>query len=353
MASTALKALTAACLLSFFPGGARAQNYPAPKQGDWTARDFRFHTGEVMPELRLHYTAIGDPRNDAVAIMHGTGGSGGNFLNKDYAGELFGPGQPLDASKYFIVLPDSIGAGKSSKPSDGLRAGFPRYNYDDLVEAQYLLLSQGLGIKHLRLATGNSMGGMETWIFGERHPDYMDALAPMASSPTEMSARNWMMRRMLIESIKADPAWNNGDYSAQPAALKLASVWFGVGTSGGSRGYQALAPTREAADKLIDARLAAPGGDANDTIYQFEASRDYNPAPGLEGIHAALLAVNSADDERNPVELGLMDEALKRVPGAQFHLIPASAETRGHGTTGMARLWKQPFADFLRAAPRK
>jgi homoserine O-acetyltransferase len=346
--------LLAAVCLATAPAAVCAQSFPAPKEGDWIARDFRFHTGETMPELRVHYTTIGDPGNDAVLVMHGTGGAGGNFLGKDYAGELFGPGQPLDAAKYFIVLPDSIGAGRSSKPSDGARMRFPRYNYDDMVDAQYRLMTEGLGVKHARLVMGNSMGGMETWVFGERRPDFMDALAPMASSPVEMSARNWMMRRMLIESIKADPAWNNGDYAAQPKALKLAGVWFGIGTSGGTRALRQMASTREAADKLVDERLAGPaGGDANDTIYQYEASRDYDPAPRLGDIRAALLAVNSADDERNPVELNLMDDALKRVPGARLYLIPASAETRGHGTTGMARLWKEPFAEFLRDAPRR
>ncbi len=270
----------AAGLMAF---SAMAQDYPAPKDGAFATKAFRFHTGEVLPELRQHYLTIGSPSGEPVVIMHGTGGSGAKFLGKDYAGELFGPGQPLDAQKYFIILPDAIGAGQSSKPSDGLRMKFPRYNYDDMVEAQYLLLTQGLGLKHVRAVTGNSMGGMETWIFGERYPDFMDALIPMASSPSEMSARNWMMRRLLIETIKADPEWHGGDYSAQPRALRLANVWLSTGTSGGTRGYRALAPTRERADKLIDDRLAAPvGGDANDTIYQFDASRDYNPAPGLE-----------------------------------------------------------------------
>ena len=195
---------------------AKAADYPAPKQGEWIARDFKFHTGEVMPELRMHYTTVGEPTGQPVLVLHGTGGSANSMLTPDFAGELFGPGQPLDATKYYIIIPDAIGAGKSSKPSDGLRAKFPQYNYDDMVEAQYRLLTEGLGIKHLRLVIGNSMGGMHTWIWGEKYPDFMDALVPMASQPTAMAGRNWMMRRMLIETIASDPEYNNGKYTTQP-----------------------------------------------------------------------------------------------------------------------------------------
>ncbi len=331
---------------------AAAADYPAPKEGDWIAHDFRFHTGEVMTELRLHYTTIGDPKGEPVLILHGTAGSGAGFLNPGYAGELFGPGQPLDATKYFIILPDAIGAGKSSKPSDGLRAKFPRYNYDDMVAAQYRLVTEGLVIHHLRLVTGNSMGGMQTWMWGVAYPDMMDALAPMASQPTEMASRNWMMRRMIIDAIRNDPDWNNGNYTTQPRGLKAVNVFFGIATSGGTLAYQAQAPTRELADKLLDARLAAPfNADANDVLYQWDSSRDYNPAPGLEKIQAALLAVNSADDERNPPETGIMEREIKRVKNGRLYLIPASAETRGHGTTSMAKFWKRQLADFLEAAP--
>jgi homoserine O-acetyltransferase len=276
------------------------------------------------------------------------------MLTGAFAGDLFGPGQPLDASRYFIILPDAIGAGKSSKPSDGLRAKFPRYNYDDMVAAQYRLVTEGLGIRHLRLVLGNSMGGMHTWVWGVTHPDFMDALVPMASQPTEMAGRNWMMRRMLIDAIRNDPDWNNGNYTAQPRALRVANAFFGIATSGGSQAYHKLAPTRERADKLVDARLAAPfTADANDFLYQWDASRDYNPSSSLEQIQAALLAINSADDERNPPELGVMERELARIRNARLYLIPASEETRGHGTTGMARLWKQQLQELLQATPRR
>lgn len=327
-------------------------SWPAPNQGDWTAHNFRFHTGEVMPELRLHYTTIGAPTGEPVLILHGTAGAGGNFLNANFAGELFGPGQPLDAGKYFIILPDALGTGKSTRPSDGLKMKFPNYDYADMNAAAYLLLTEGFGTKHLRVVLGESMGGMQTWLLAEQYPDFMDAAVPMASLPVEMSGRNWMMRRMLIDAIKSDPDWNNGNYTKQPRGIKFASVWFGIATSGGTQADYKQAPTREQADKIVENRLAAPfAGDANDTLYQWSASSDFNPAPGLEKIHAALLAVNSADDERNPAELGLMEPAIKRIKNARYYLIPASAETRGHGTVGLAKLWKQQLQDFLLAAP--
>jgi len=331
-----------------------AAQYPAPKEGSWTARDFRFHTGETMPELRLHYRTIGEPSGDPVVILHGTTGSGASMLSPGFAGELFGPGQPLDASKYFIILPDAIGHGKSSKPSDGQRAKFPRYNYDDMVAAQHKLVTEGLGVRRARLVMGNSMGGMHTWIWGVAHPDFMDALVPMAAQPTEMSSRNWMMRRLIVDSIRNDPDWNGGNYTTQPRALKVANVFYGIATNGGTLAYQKLAPTRELADKLLDQRLAAPfTADANDILYAWDSSRDYNPSPGLERIQAALLAINSADDERNPPETGLMDRELKRVKNGRLYLIPASEDTRGHGTTGMAKFWTQQIREFLATAPRK
>lgn len=337
------------CVFALSPAAA---DYPTPKEGDWIAHDFRFHTGEVMSELRLHYTTIGDSTGQPVLILHGTTGSARSMLTPAYAGELFGPGQTLDAAKYFIIVPDALGAGNSAKPSDGLRAKFPQYNYDDMVLAQYRLVTEGLGIHHLRLVTGNSMGGMHTWIWGVTYPGFMDALAPMASQPTEMSSRNWMMRRMLIDAVRKDPAWDNGNYTTQPPSLRMANVFFGIATSGGTLAYQAMAPTREKADKLVDAREAAPfTADANDFLYQWDASRDYNPAPGLERITAALLAINSADDERNPPETGLMEQSLKRVKNGHLLLIPASAATRGHGTTGMAKFWQQQLRDFLSSVP--
>src|SRR5215213_654654 len=217
----AVSAVTTA-LLSLFALAAVAADYPTPKEADWVAREFRFHTREVMPELRVHYTTIGEPSGKPVLILHGTAGSGTGMLTPAFAGELFGPGQPLDASKYFIILPDAIGTGKSSKPSDGLRMRFPRYNYDDMVAAQYRLVTEGLGIRHLRLVLGNSMGGMHSWVWGVTYPDMMDVLAPMASQPAEMSGRNWMMRRMLIEAIRKDPEWKDGNYASQPHWLRMA-----------------------------------------------------------------------------------------------------------------------------------
>ena len=332
---------------------AAAADFPAPKEGDWVARDFRFHTGEVMPELKLHYPTVGNPAGEPVRVLHGTAGSGASMLTPAFAGELFGAGQPLDAARYFIILPDAIGAGKSAKPSDGLRTKFPRYNYDDMVLAQYRLVTEGLGLKHLRLVIGNSMGGMHTWIWGVTHPQFMDVLVPMASQPTEMSGRNWMLRRMLTESIRQDPDWNGGNYTAPPRGLKLANQFFGFATIGGNQALYKAAPTRELADKLVDERLAAPfTADANDFLYQWEASRDYNPAPGLLRIRAALLAINAADDERNPPELGIMERELQHVRNGNLLLIPASADTRGHGTTSFARLWKERFAQFLKAVPK-
>ncbi len=346
--------LTLALLARVFTSPADAAEYPAPREGGWIARDFRFHTGEILPEARLHYITIGEPTGEPVLVLHGTTGSGSGMLTPGFAGELFGEGQPLDAKKYFIILPDSLGAGKSSKPSDGMRAKFPRYDYDDMVSAQYRLLTEGLGIRHVRLVIGNSMGGMHTWHWAVTHPGFMDALVPMAAQPTAMSARNWMMRRMLIDAVRTDPAWNNGDYTTQPPGLRMAVVFQGIATNGGTLAYQMLAPTREKADALVNARLAAPfTADANDFLYQWDASRDYDPAPLLERIQAAVLAINSADDERNPPETGLMEQALRKVRNGRILLIPASTETRGHGTTGMAKFWKEPLRDFLATVPRR
>jgi homoserine O-acetyltransferase len=341
-----------AALISMIAVSAMAADYPAPKEADWIAPTFTFHTGAVLPQVKLHYTTIGNPSGAPVLILHGTAGSGASMLTPAFAGELFGPGQPLYARKYFIILPDALGAGQSAKPSDGLRAKFPEYDYDDMVQAQYRLVTEGMGIRHLRLVLGNSMGGMQTWIWGVSHPEFMDALVPMASQPTEMSSRNWMLRRMLVETIRRDPAWNGGNYTAQPPSLPVANVFFGLATSGGTLAYQAMAPTGALADKLVDERLAAPFTmDANDFIYQWQSSRDYNPAPGLERIRARLLAINSADDERNPPETGTLVNALKRVKTGQLYLIPASADTRGHGTTGFAKFWKQQLQDFLATVP--
>ncbi len=334
------------------PFVATAADYPAPRSGEWVARDFRFHTGEVMPELRLAYTTVGERTGQPVLVLHGTTGSAASMLTPAFAGELFGPGQPLDATKYFVIIPDGIGHGKSSKPSDGLKARFPRYNYADMVDAQHLLLTEGLGVTHVRLVIGNSMGGMHTWLWGVKYPDFMDALAPMAAQPTAMSSRNWMMRRLIIDSIRNDPEWQDGNYTTQPRSAKVASVFFAIGTNGGNIALQKAAPTREAADRLLDQRLAAPfRADANDTLYQWESSGDYDPSPGLGRIKARLLAINAADDERNPPETGLMEAAMKQVASGRLLLIPASADTRGHGTTANARFYKESLAELLRSAP--
>jgi homoserine O-acetyltransferase/O-succinyltransferase len=341
-----------AALFTLTASAAFAADYPAPKEGDWTAKDFSFHTGDVFPELHLHYTTVGDPGGKPVLVLHGTSQSGAAMLTPAYAGELFGPGQPLDAGKYFIILPDALGHGKSAKPSDGLRTKFPNYDYADMIEAQYRLLTEGLGIQHLRLVTGNSMGGMETWLWGEKHPGFMDTLVPMASQPTAMSARNWMMRRLIVDSIRNDPDWHDGNYTSEPKAFRAAAVFYGVATSGGTLAYAKLAPTREAADKMLDERLAAPvSADANDFLYQWASSADYDPAPELGRISAPVLAINSADDERNPPETGLTLNALKQVRNGRLYLIPASTETRGHGTTAMAKFYSRQLAEFLAGNP--
>ncbi len=330
----------------------QAADDPAPQHKEWVVSDFRFHTGEVLPQLKLGYTTVGDPGGLPVVVLHGTAGSGARMLTPGFAGELFGPGQPLDARKYYIILPDAIGAGASSKPSDGMRLAFPKYNYDDMVQAKYSLLREHLGIPHVRMVLGNSMGGMQVWMWAQKFPGYMDIAVPMASVPAAMSGRNWMMRRLLIESIKRDPAWANGQYTEQPAGFRFALAHFGMATSGGTQKLQHEAPTRALADALVDRQLAAPTvGDANDHLYQWDASRDYDASGQLERIEAHVLAINSADDERNLPELGLLEQGMKRVKNGRILLIQASAQTSGHGTTGQARWWKDALAEVLRTVP--
>jgi homoserine O-acetyltransferase/O-succinyltransferase len=350
-----MRVFNAAGVLAFvLPSLAAAADYPAPKQGEWIAHDFKFHTGEVMPEVKLHYTTIGEPTSVPAVVLHGTAGSAGSMITPAFAGELFGPGQPLDATKYYIVIPDALGHGRSSKPSDGLKAKFPQYDYADMVDAQYRLLSEGLGIRHVRVVLGNSMGGMHVWVWGERYPDYMDGLVPMASQPTGMASRNWMLRRVMLETIRSDPDYNNGNYAGQPHSLKYAAIFFGIATSGGTLNYQKLASTRELADRIVDARLAAPVAiDANDFLWQWGSSADYDPAPGLEKLQAWVLAINSADDERNPPETGIEAEAMKRVKNGKLYLIPAGDQTSGHGTTGNARFYSQQLQEFLQLVPRR
>ncbi|MET4151972.1 alpha/beta fold hydrolase [Bradyrhizobium barranii] len=349
---TSCAALAAILLSIAMP--AMAADYPAPKQGDWIAKDFKLHTGETMPELKLHYTTVGEPSGQPVLVLHGTGGSGASMLSPAFAGELFGAGQPLDASKYYIILPDAIGHGKSSKPSDGMKTSFPKYNYDDMVEAQHRLVKEGLGVKHLRLVIGNSMGGMQTWLWGEKYPREMDALVPMASQPTEMASRNWMMRRIMLDTIRSDPDYNGGNYTSQPRSMKYAITAYGIASIGGTLAYQQQAPTAAKADKIVDERLATPiTADANDFLYQWGSSQDYNAGDKLEQIEATLLLINSADDERNPPETGITDAAMKRVKNGKLYLIPASTETRGHGTTGNAKFYVEQVRQLLQTAPQR
>ena len=332
-----------------------AADYPAPAESDYTIRDFKFTSGETVPELRIHYRTLGKAEKDAqgktanaVLIMHGTTGSGAQFIREEFAGELFGPGQPLDATKFFIVLPDGIGHGKSSKPSDGLHAKFPRYGYRDMVEAQYRLLTDGLDVNHARLVMGTSMGGMHTWLWGETHPEFMDALLPLASLPTQISGRNRAWRRVIIDTIRGDPAWNGGEYKTQPPSLRTAAemLWF-MSSNPIVRQNEApnLAKTDEVLDKFVAEHFKTD--DANDVLYALEASHDYDPGPDLAKIRAPLLAINSADDLINPSELGILEREIKRVPKGRAFLIPLSEKTRGHGSHTIAALWKDELVRLL------
>nr|WP_275976246.1 alpha/beta fold hydrolase [Geothrix oryzisoli] len=327
-----------------------------PTEGEAVLRDFRFRSGEAMAELRIHYRTYGTPRRDAsgvvrnaVLITHGTTGSGAQFTGPAFAGQLFGPGQPLDATTHFIVLPDGIGHGKSSKPSDGLHARFPRYGYLDMVEAQRRLLAEALGVTHLRLVMGTSMGGMHTWLWGELHPDMMDALMPLASLPTQIAGRNRVWRRMAIDAIRLDPQWQGGDYKAQPGSLRLAAQMLYFMSSNPVLRQQE-SPTLAQADAKLDAFVDryVKTADANDMLYALEASKDYDPGPGLERIQAPLLAVNSADDLINPPELGLLEREIRRVPKGRAVVLPLSPETRGHGSHTVAALWKDLLVDLLK-----
>jgi homoserine O-acetyltransferase len=330
-----------------------------PVSGDYTIRDFRFASGETLPELKIRYRAIGTPRRDAkgvvrnaVLLLHGTTGSGRAFLSDNFAGVLFGPGQLLDASRYFLVLPDGIGHGESSKPSHGLRARFPRYTYDDMVEAQYRLLTEGLRVNHLRLVIGTSMGGMHAWVWGERHPDFMDGLVPLACVPTQIAGRNRVFRKMVSDDIRRDPEWKNGDYTEQPRGL-TAAVQVLLFMISSPLQWQKAAPTRDDADRFLAEQMRSRGSgvDANDFLYAFEASRDYDPSPDLERITAPVLAINSADDVVNPPELALMEKLMPRVKRGRYVLIPTGPETRGHGTHSWPAVWQDHLKKFLAELP--
>ncbi|MGI8436819.1 MAG: alpha/beta fold hydrolase [Chthoniobacterales bacterium] len=332
-----------------------AADYPAPTESDFVIHNFKFTSGEMLPELHLHYRSLGKPEKNAqgqttnaVLITHGTTGSGAQFIRPEFAGELFGPGQPLDASKFYIILPDGIGHGNSSRPSEGLHAKFPRYGYRDMVEAQYRLLTEGLGVNHARLIMGTSMGGMQTWLWGEVHPDFMDALMPLASLPTQISGRNRAWRRMIIDAIRHDPEWANGDYKKQPQSLGIAAemLWF-MSSNPILRQQEAptLAKTDEVLNKFVSDYMAK--ADANDVLYAVEASHDYDSGPALEKIRAPLLAINSADDLINPPELGILEKESKRVPHGRAVIIPLSDKTRGHGSHTVAALWKDQLVKLL------
>ncbi|MDO8863432.1 alpha/beta fold hydrolase [Haliea sp. E1-2-M8] len=352
--STCHAILLILCALLVLP--ATASDYPEPAEGSFILESFAFDDGNVQ-DLRQHYRTLGSPRqgpdgkvSNAVLIMHGTTGQGGGFLRDNFAGVLFGKGQLLDASEYFIILPDAIGHGLSSKPSDGLRAGFPRYTYDDMVRAQRRLLTEHLQVDHLRLVTGTSMGGMMSWVWGYTYPEFMDALLPLASLPVEIAGRNRMTRKMMIDAVKDDPLWNGGDYEEQPPGLKEAmhALLFMVSSP---LQYQLAAPTREAAEEMMDTLVERYRSsiDANDLIYAFDASRFYNPAPHLGKITVPLIAINSADDQVNPPELGILEQETARIPGAQAVILPITTMTRGHGTHSQPTIWGPYLARLLAA----
>ncbi len=344
----------AGCLLAL-TAPLSAADYPTPKEADFIIKGFQFRSGETLPELRLHYRTVGEPQRDAqgvvrnaVLIIHGTTGSGAQFIRAEFAGDLFGAGQPLDAGKFFLVLPDGIGHGKSSKPSDGLHTKFPRYGYLDMVSAQHRLLTEGLGVTHARLVMGTSMGGMHTWLWGELHPDFMDALMPLASLPTQIAGRNRVWRRMAIDGIRLDPSWLEGEYKVQPGSLRLAAQMLFFMSSNPVIRQQA-APTLAKADEVLDTFVTdyLKTGDANDFLYAVEASHDYDPGPALEKIRVPLLAINSADDLINPPELGILEREIKRVSGGRAVVLPFSDKTRGHGSHTVAALWKEELVRLL------
>jgi homoserine O-acetyltransferase len=342
--------------LSFALPSVGQQTLPATMEGDFVLHDFKFHSGESLPELRLHYTTLGKPVRDAqghvsnaALILHGTGGTGHQFFAPQFAGELFGPGQLLDTARYFIVLPDGIGHGKSSKPSDGLHAHFPQYDYDDMVAAHYRLLSEGLGVNHLRLVLGTSMGCMHSLVWGETYPDFMDALMPLACQPVQIAGRNRLWRKMVMDAIRNDPDWKGGEYTTEPQQSLRTALDFLIIAGSAPLLMQKNMPTRDAADKFLDQyfkdHLAEL--DANDLLYQVNASRNYEPSPQLEKIKAPVMYINSADDFINPPELTMAQTEIKRVKNAKFVLVPISDQTRGHGTHTSAAVWKQYLAELL------
>jgi homoserine O-acetyltransferase len=347
-------------LLLFVGSAVHAADSPEPTSADHVLRDFLFASGETLHELRIHYRTLGSPRRgedgkvgNAVLILHGTTGSGAGFFRPEFAGELFGKGQPLDATRYYLILPDGIGHGGSSKPSDSLHARFPRYGYRDMIEAQYRLVTEALKVDHLRLVMGTSMGGMHTWAWGEMHPEFMDTLLPLASLPTQISGRNRAWRRVIIDAIRNDPAWERGEYRAPPPSLRTAAEMLFLMSSNPAE-RQREAPIREAADRVLDDYVgrAMRTLDANDVLYAIESSTDYDPGSGLERIKAPLLAINFEDDLINPPELGILEREIRRVKRGKAVLIPRSDRTRGHGTHTLAAVWKDYLTELLAETER-
>ena len=340
---------------------ARSADFPSPTGADFVLTNFQFHSGETLPAVRIHYLRLGTPERDrhgavrnAVLILHGTTGSSSQFLGPQFAGELFGPGQPLDVTRYCVIIPDNLGHGQSSKPSDGLRAAFPHYGYRDMVDAQYRLLTEGLHVNHLRLVMGTSMGGMHTWLWGETHPEFMDALLPLASLPTQISGRNRVWRRMIIDAIQDSPDWRNGNYQTPPSGLRVAAeTLYFMGENPVLRLREG--PTLRRADENLERSVtnALAKLDANDVLYALAASADYDPGPALEQIQAPLLAINSADDLINPPELGVLEREIKRVPRGRAVLIPLSDQTVGHGSHTKAVLWKAELLGLLQQTESK
>ena len=339
--------------------GQLPQEVPQPQEGDYIARDFHFKSGETLAELRLHYMTFGKPARDAsrrvtnaVLILHGTGGSGRQFLAPQFAGVLFGSGQLLDVSRYYVILPDNMGHGKSSKPSDGMHAHFPQYEYDDMVAAQHELLEKGLGVNHLRLILGTSMGCMHSWVWGETYPDFMDALMPLACLPVQIAGRNRVWRKMVIDGIRQDPDWKNGEYTSEPrAGLQIGADFLIIAGSAPFQMQKAL-PTRDDADKFLEQTMTriASSLDANDLLYAVNASRNYDPSPQLEKISVPVMFVNSADDFINPPELGIAEREIRRVKNGKFVLIPISDQTHGHGTHTWAAVWQPYLKELLDAS---
>jgi homoserine O-acetyltransferase/O-succinyltransferase len=349
--SLAVLILCAATLLAQQGG-----QLPAPKEGDYISRDFHFTSGETLPELRMHYATFGTPARDpngrvtnAVLLLHSTSGSSTQFLAPHFAGVLFGPGQLLDVTRYYVILVDNIGHGKSSKPSDGMHTHFPRYDYDDMVLAQHELLEKGLNVNHLRLILGTSMGCMHSWVWGETYPDFMDALMPLACQPVAIAGRNRMWRKMAMDAVRDDPDWKNGEYTSQPSnALKIDAEMFYM-AAGSALQMQKSFPTRDATDAAARdyVKQFSAEHDANDLLYALDASRNYDPSAQLEKITVPVMFVNSADDFINPPELGIAEREIKRVKKGRFVLLPISEQTRGHGTHTSAAVWQQYLKELL------